>query len=393
MSVGQEGLKEEEEAPAPRRFLRQILLVIINPREAFLRVKDSPSVLPMAVIPPILVILTFAQYYVFYRVKMDIPAAFYTEQIDSFVNSLIQFRLMQYIIIVLFGILLLLLIFSSGRFIGGYGNFKQGISVTGYVHLPNVLGLVIIILLILSTPAVPTGVLTLVGYPARGQYEDNIVIGLRDYVGEESNLTIRVRGYYGIPLNATISSSGAIIGATRIVEGEINITYAAVTLSGINKTVKRIWLNGTSINYNTPLIMKNVFDSGDYCTGDCVKRFTVDLTLFLNNTYVSPVQENMSIPYTVTLNVYDARMKMESYEVSSSFYTEVAQCPDPQPLVNIINEKISPIVQVLIIAISIWQFLLFAISLRFVHEFQWVKAILFVGAYAAAKFLLLGFTI
>lgn len=369
-----------------------MLLTIINPKEAFLKVKDSPSLLPLIVIPPILIILTFAQYHVFYRVKMNIPAALYTGQIDSFINSLIQFRLMQYIVIVLFSILLLLLIFSSGRFLGGYGDFKQGISVTGYAHLPNVLGLVIIILLIVSTPPVPTGVLTLVGYPARSQPRDDILIGLRNYTGEDSNLTIRVRGYYSIPLNATIRS-GVIIGATRIVEGEINITYASTTLSGINKTVKRVWLNGTSLNHDTPLIMKNIFDSDDYCEGNCVKRFTVDLTLLLNNTYVSPVQENTSIPYIVALNIYEAGVKTETYGVSSSFYTEVAQCPDPQPLVTLINEKISPIVQVLIIIISIWQFLLFAIALRVIHEFHWVKAILFVGAYAAAKFLLLGFTI
>ncbi|MCX8183349.1 MAG: hypothetical protein N3F08_02885, partial [Crenarchaeota archaeon] len=124
-----------------------------------------------------------------------------------------------------------------------------------------------------------------------------------------------------------------------------------------------------------------------------VKRFTLDLTLFLNNTYVSPVQENMSIPYIILLTIYEAGVKTGTYEVSSSFYTGVAQCPDPKPLVNLINEKISPIVQFLIIIISIWQFLIFAIALRIIHEFQWVKVILFVGAYAAAKFLLLGFTI
>ena len=393
MSDGQEGLKKEEGAPLPTRFLRQLLLTIINPKEAFLQVKDSPTFLPVLVIQPVLVMLSFAQYYVFYKVKMNIPAALYTGQIDSFINSLIQFQLMQYIVIMFFGILLLLLIFMSGRFLGGCGDFKQGISVTGYTHLPNVLGLVIIILLILSTPPVPTSVLTLVGYPAGQQPKDDIVISLMNYTGEGSNLTLRVSGYYGIPLNATISSGGVIIGDTRIVEGEINITYAVATSSGINKTVKRIWLNGTSLNYNTPLIMKNIFDSREYCAGDCAKRFTADLTLLLNNTYVSPVQENMSIPYTLTLNVYDESMKVETHVVSSSFYTGVVQCPDPQPLVNLINERITPIVQVLIIVISVWQFLLLAIALRIIHEFQWVRVVLFVAAYAAAKYLLLGFTI
>jgi hypothetical protein len=300
---------------------------------------------------------------------------------------------MQYIVIVLFGVLLVLLIFTSGKWIGGYGDFKQGISVTGYVHTPNVLGLVIIILLFLFIPVVPTGVLTLVGYPMGGQPKDNIVIGLKDYIGEESNLTVTMQAYYGVPLNATIGRNGTIMGVTKIIEGIINITYAVATPTGVNKTMKSILLNGTSFGYNTPLTIRNMLDSSDYCVGDCARRFTVDLTLFLNNTYVSPIEENMSIPYILTLNVFNGDTVMKRYGISSSFYTEVAQCPDPQPLVGFINEKISPIAQVLIVIISVWQFLLLAVALRIIHEFQWTKVILFVAAYAAAKYLLLGFTI
>jgi len=291
---------------------------------------------------------------------------------------------MQYIVIVLFGVLLVLLIFTSGKWIGGYGDFKQGISVTGYVHTPNVLGLVIIILLFLFIPVVPTGVLTLVGYPKGGQPKDNIVIGLKDYIGEESNLTVTMQTYYGVPLNATIGRNGTIMGVTKIIEGIVNITYAVATPTGVNKTMKSILLNGTSFGYNTPLTIRNMFNSSD---------FTVDLTLFLNNTYVSRVEENMSIPYVLTLNVFNGDEVVKHHNISSSFYTEVAQSPDPRPLVSFINEKISLIAQVLIVVISIWQFILLAIALRVIHEFQWTKVILFVAAYAAAKYLLLGFTI
>lgn len=370
-----------------------MLLTMINPREAFLQVKDSPSIISVLVVPPILIALTFSQYYVFYRVKMDIPAVFYTEQIDFFVNSLIRLRLLQYVIFTLFGVLLILLIFISGRWAGGCGDFKQGISVAGYVHAPNILGLVIITLLILFTPAVQTNILTLVGYPIRGQYKENIVISLGNYIGDDSNLTVAMRAYYSVPLNATISHNGIIMGATKIIGGEVNVTYVVSTPISINKTIKSILLNGTSLNYNMPLIMKNIFDSRDYCAEGCSKEFTVDLTLFLNNTYVLPVQENMSIPYIVTLNVFDANMGVKSYEITSSFYIEVMQYPDPQPLVSFINEKISPIVQISLVIILVWQFLLLAMALKTIHEYQWVKAILFVAAYAAARYLLLGFTI
>lgn len=370
-----------------------MLLIIINPKEAFLQIKDSPSIISILVIPSILIVLTFVQYHLFYKVKMEIPTMFYTGQVDSFINSLMQFRLMQYIILLLFGILLVLLIFQSGKWLGGYGEFKQGISTTGYIHIPNFFGLIITILLILFIPAVRTNVLTFVGYSTKEQVKDDIVVNLKDYIGEESNLTIKVHAYYSIPLNATLGYGGTIMGTTKIVEGEINVTYAVMTSAGINKTIKGISLNGTIFGYNRPIMMRNMFNSSYYCMDGCTRKFTVDLILFLNNTYTSPVQENMSIPFILTLNVFGTNMEMKSHEIASTLYTEVAQCPDPQPLVNLINEKISPIVQVLIIAISIWQFLLLTIAFRVLHELQWLRAILLVIAYAVIKFLLLGFTV
>jgi hypothetical protein len=394
LSREQDTVREEhKELPLPIKFFKGMLLTIINPREAFLQVKNSPSRVAIVIIPMILIGLTFLQYYVLYRVKMEIPTPFCNERINSFINSMIQIQLVQYVFYMSFGILLALTIFMLGRWTGGYGDFKQGLSVTGYVHVPNVLGLAITILLILSVPTVQTGLINFVGYPVTAPSDYNILLGLKDYIGRDANLTIAMRAYYDIPLNATVSHNGAVIGATKIISGEINITYATTTSGEINKTLKTILLNTMNVDYNTPIVMKNIFNSSEYSMDSNGKEFAFDLTLFLNATYISPVQQNVSIPYVIALKVFNSQGQMESYNITSSFYTEVIQSPDPRPLTSTLNERINTIVQTLLIIVSIWQFLLLAIAFKILHEFKWGKSAVFIIIYAAVKYLLIGLMI
>lgn len=392
-------MKERRESLLTR-FFKRIVLTIRNPREAFLQIKDSPDMLAIVIMPLIIVGLTFLQYYAIYKLKMNVPAPFYTNQIDSFINSMIQIRLIQYGFYMLFGISLAWSIFMIGRWLKGQGDFKQGLSLTGYAHVPNILGLIIAISLIISLPTVQTNVLTFVGYPVTEPLKDNIVLGLKDYVGVESNLTILLRAHYSVPLNATVADNGAIIGATKILSGEIsgfyseiNITYATVTSTGTNRTVKIIPLNGTVLEYNKPIIMRNVFDSSEYAMNDYARRFTVDLTLFLNNTYVLPIQENMSIPYIVTLKVFSPDTGVKSYEIDSSFYTEVKQYPDPRSLNDVLNKGFNTAMQVLLVVVMIWQLILFTMAFKIIHEISWIKAIILIIIYAVAKYLLTGFAL
>ncbi|MEM2087626.1 MAG: Yip1 family protein [Thermoproteota archaeon] len=394
MSREQSTLREEpREPPLPVRFFKTIVLTIINPKEAFLQIKNSPIRLAIVVIPLIILGLTFLQYYTLYKIKMEIPKPFYNERIDSFISSMIQLQLVQYVFYMSFGILLALTIFMLGRWTGGYGDLRQGLSVAGYTHVPNVLGLLITISLILSVPTVQTGLITFVGYPITKPSEYNVIIGLKEYIGQEANLTIAMRAYYDIPLNATISSSGAIIGATKIIAGEINITYTTITSIGINSTGKIVLLNATPLDYNVPVIMKNIFNSSEYSLSNSERDFALDLILFLNATYIFPIQENISIPYIITLKVFNPDAQMETHEIASSFYTEAIQSPDPRPLTGILNEKINSIIQVLLIIVSIWQFLLLAIAFKILHEFKWEKAAIFILIYAAVKYLLIGLII
>lgn len=378
-------------------FFKRILTTIKNPIEAFLQIKDSPDILPIVIVPLIIIGLTFLQYHAIYRLKMNVPAPFYTNQIDSFINSMIQIRLIQYAFYMLFSVFLAWGIFMIGRWLEGQGDFKQGLSITGYAHTPNILGLIFSILLILSLPTVQTNLLTFVGYPVTGPPRENIVLNLSNYVGKESNLTITVRAYYSIPLNATVTDNGTLIGATRIISGEIsgflseiNITYVTTTSTGVNRTVKIIPLNNTIIDYNRPIEMKNIFNSSD----DYGRRFTVDLTLFLNNTYVIPTQENMSIPYIINLKVFNPNMDVESYEIKSNFYADVRQYPDPRPLNDVFLSKgFNTLMLFLLIIVTMWQFILFATAFKIIHEISWIRASILIIIYAAAKYILTGFSL
>ncbi|MEM2940554.1 MAG: Yip1 family protein [Thermoproteota archaeon] len=395
----EETLKERHESLLIR-FFKRTVLTIKNPKGAFLQIKDSPDILAIVIIPLIIVGLTFLQYYAIYRLKMNVPAPLYTNQIDSFINSMIQIRLIQYAFYMLFGISLAWSIFMVGRWLKGQGDFKQGLSITGYAHVPNILGLIVAILLILSLPTVQTSVLTFVGYPVTEPLKDNIVLDLKNYVGDESNLTIVVRAHYSIPLNATMADNGTIIGATKILSGEIsgfyseiNITYIATTSTGTNRTVKIIPLNDVILDYNKPITMKNIFNSSEYVLANYGRTFTVDLTLFLNNTYILPVQENMSIPYIITLKVFSPDMGVKSHEIKSSFYTEVKQYPDPRSLNDVLSTGFNVAMQVLLIVVTIWQVILFAAAFKIIHEISWIKALILIIIYVVAKYLLTGFAL
>jgi hypothetical protein len=367
-------------------------MIIANPLKGFSQVKDSPSLLAIIVIPLILIGLTFFQYYMLYMVKMSIPAHFYTDRIGSFLWGWIWYLLMQYIFFMIFGIILASIFFMLGRWAGGYSSLKHSLSVGGYVHVPNILGLLIVMSVILLIPTVKTGIVNYVGYTQTGLPEDNIIVSLGNYTGVDSNLTISVCAYYSIPLNATTNYSNAIMGTTKIIYGEIKATYTEATSDGIKSFVGvPILLNDTSFGYNVPVEKKNVFNSSGYCK-NCT-NFIVDISIFLNNTYVLPVWDNMSVPYVITLKIFDSDGEPREYEISSSFFTKIIQSPDPRPLFTLLDDLVNPVMRVLSIIISIWQFILLTIASKVIHEFKLSKSIVLTTIYAVAKYFLVGFII
>lgn len=376
---------EEHEPSFIVKFFKTMVMTITNPKEGFLLLKDSPNLLAIIVIPLILAGLTFTQYYILYMTKMSIPARFYTGQIGSFLWGWIWYLLIQYVFLLMFSIILASIFFSLGRWAGGYGGLKHSICVSSYAHIPNILGLLIaIFLVLLMFPTVKTGIVNYVGYTRTGQPENNIILELNNYTGVNSNLTISVSAYYSIPLNATTNYNGAIMETTEIISGEIKTTYVEEALNGVSTTTQTVPLNGTKFDYNTPIKIENVFNN---------TRFRVDLTLFLNNTYTLPLRENVSVPYVITLKVFDSERGVKTYDVTSSFPAYIFQSPDPRPFFNILEQQVNPIMQALSVIISIWQFGLMIIAFKIIHDIKISRAILFVAIYAVAKYFLIGFIV
>ncbi|MBO3800159.1 MAG: YIP1 family protein [Candidatus Brockarchaeota archaeon] len=391
MSDSGKPLNEEHEPSFIVRFFKTMIMTITNPRKGFLQLKDSPNLLAIIVIPLILAGLTFIQYYILYMIKMSIPSRFYTDQISSFLWGWIWYLLIQYVFLLMFSIILASIFFSLGKWAGGYGGLKHSICVSSHAHIPNILGLLTAIFLILLVfPTVKTGIVNYVGYTRTGQPEDNIVLELNNYTGVDSNLTISVSAYYSIPLNATTSYNGAIMDTTEIIDGKIKTTYVERALNGVNATTQIVLLNGTKFGYNIPIKIGNVFNGKVFKFNNTIR---VDLTLFLNNTYILPMQENVSVPYIITLKVFDSEREVKTYDIAASFSTNIFQSPDPRPFFNVLEQRINPVMQALSVIISIWQFGLMIIAFQIIHEIKISRAIIFVAVYAIAKYFLIGFII
>ncbi|MEM2608212.1 MAG: hypothetical protein ABIM44_01795 [candidate division WOR-3 bacterium] len=372
-----------------RLFKKIFLRIIKNPKKAFLEVKNYPNILSVVIILPLLAGTIFLQHYILYRIKMIIPSPLYVEQINSFIDSLLLIQPLRYISFMVFSVFLTLAIFMIGGRIGGYGNIKHGISVTGYVYTSNLLGFTAATLLVLSIPAIQTGVLPFIGYPIEGKPNENIVIRLNDYVGENSNLTISFYAHYLVPPEITIQNN-IITESIRIISGEIGdfkseikVEYAVDTSNGINRTVKITSLKDMVFNYSTPLEIKDVFSFNDHG-----KRFKIDLILFLNNTCIFPLKDNISVPYILVLNVFNSNETMKIYEIRSSVYKNVSYYPDPRPFYNILIT-----IQVFSLVATIWQIILLATSFKVIHEFTLFKTVGIMLLYSIAKLFLIGFVV
>lgn len=376
------------------KSIKYILSSIINLGGIFQRIKDSPSSLSMImliIIPLIILGLRSMQFYILLKGKLNIPQIFSTPEIDYFMNGLLIDVIKYYASYIFFGFLVAFTIFMLGAWRGGLGGWKHGIATIGFVYIPNVMGLMMLTILFASFPVFKTGVVTTIGYPlntVKSEYYDyNIIVNMKNYVGENSNLTIAVYAEYVIPLNATKSENGIIRGET-VLNAWVEFKYVFSTVSGVNTTTKTIILNSTSMSYNTPIVLKDVeFNFSE----NNAKRFVVDLILFLNNTYISPVQENFSVPYVLTLSVYEPDAGIKSYDIKSDYYTLIQRFPDIQPLSKFM-EDFNWLIWATTIIVNIWHFFLFSSAMKIIHDFGWRKTMIFTGIYLLAR-LFLGFGI
>lgn len=373
-------------------FVKRLVLVITNPKTALLKIKDSPNILPIIVVPLLLIVLTFLRYYILFKVKLVVPEFLFSPQIERFMSSMVQFQVFQYTSYLFFGIVLTLLFFMLVKWIGGYGEWTHNASVIGYSYAPNLIGLLILVSLFLSFPTVETGLVNYIGHP----YTDKAFfsINLDEYVGKKSNLTVTVCAEYKIPLNTTKCANNTLKGQTRITRGEVNFTYVVMDTEDFNMSSRIVQLDNMSLDYNIPVVLRDIdFNLTNHCTDSCANKFTVNMIMFLNNTYLSPVEDNISIPYVIFLNIFYPN-GIKSYEINSSLSAEILQLPDAEPFVEMLVEKTSSHILELFltIVVFIWQAIILTMALVVIHEFSWKKSVSIITVCILIKIMLIGLT-
>lgn len=376
------------------KFVKRFALSIINPRKAIEEIKDSPNILPILILPLILAGLTFLRYYLIFHIKIRVPEPLYSSQLESFFNAMIWISIVQYVFYLLMGLLLVTVFFMLGRWLGGNGDWVQGVSAIGYAHTPNALIMILLVSIIFfSIPTIPTGLVNTIGQLSGSSENKIIIVDLKRYAGIDSDISISLYLQYKIPLNATRGSNNTIIGRSTISEGNINVSYSMRTGNEIRTVNKSISLKNTVIDSNTPVVLSNVVlnVSGNYGEKN-IEKISLDLTILLNNTYASPIPNNLSIPYKMTITFFYPN-DVKTYEVSSRFYPDVFQIPDPEPLLNMVGGKINMVEYFLTVIAMVWQTLFLFMSFKMIHEFTSYKAALLIAIYTVVKFFVIGFTI
>lgn len=374
------------------KFVKRFALSIVNPKKAIEEVKDSPNILPILIFPLILAGLTFLRYYMLFHIKIKVPEPLYSSQLESFFNAMIWISIVQYVFYLLMGLLLVTVFFMLGRWLGGSGDWVQGISAIGYAHTPNILIMLLLVSIIFfSIPTIPTGLVNTIGQLSDSSENKIIIVNLKEYTGVDSNISISLYSKYKIPLNATRGLNNTIIGRTTISNGNINISCYVKTGSEIHKVNKSISLNNTIIDSSTPIVLNNIvldMSSNEKNMG----MISLDLTIMLNNTYVTPIPNNLSIPYKMAITFFYPN-EVKTYEISSRFSPDIFQIPDPEPLLSTIGGRINMVEYFLTLIAIVWQTLFLFMSFKMIHDFTSHRAALLIAIYTIIKFFVIGFTI
>ncbi|MGQ9479332.1 MAG: hypothetical protein ACUVQ0_04820 [Thermoproteota archaeon] len=365
---------------------KNMLLSVISFENMLRYIKTSPKIIFLFITPPMLLALRFIHLYILLRVKIIFPQLF-VPQAYPYMDALLFDAIKYYGSYVFFCFLVALIIFRLGVWVGGSGEWRQIMSATGFVYLPNVIGLIVLIVHSLTFPVFQTNIITTVGYSpdvtqmGYSMYRDyDIMVDMRNYTVANSSLKITIYAEYETPLNVTIGESGRIEGETRV-NGQLNLEYSFTNGSTLVRSVK---FENISLNYDVPIVIRNI----NLNYSGINENLIIDMMLFLNNTYASTIGENFSIPYILTITVSEPNLGTRSHEVKSSFYTLIQRFPNIKPLYNFMKEFDSSM-QILTLIVYALHFLLYASAIRIIHEFRWVKSILFTVFYVGFHLLLL----
>ncbi|MGQ9515219.1 MAG: hypothetical protein ACUVTL_09290 [Thermoproteota archaeon] len=408
LELSEDELEREAQTPYVTRTFKRIGLMIIDPIRAMRFVGYAPDWAIVIVILGLVMGFNYLQYYMLFKYKMDVPAAFHSAVIDGVTTFIINWYFSGSFVATGISILIGLgIIAGLTRALGGVGTIKQTAIGVFYANIGRVLVTTVMLIMILATPAVTTPVET------AGTGKATFIF---DTPSGKINSTMSIIFNYTIPPDSSTEPLPDV-SSTRVI-GRADLTLRVwyyVSIDGeamIFPTLDGEVNNRTSLSVNYSSIIKegyvqiNELSEKDIIVIDwstpknvsTTKKANIEgkVSLPINLTYIIPGEDNSTLPVWASW-IYDptTRQKVLVFKIplQASFiitdfrgrkiekvvntvaFFNVTQVPQGQYFSRIFFSGPTTLIFGSLGYIAlIWQALLFAVLARTIHELSWPKS-------------------
>ncbi len=410
LGMSEDELEREAQTPYVTRTLKRMALMIVDPLRAMKFISYAPDWAIVLVVLGLVMGFNYLQYYVLFKYKMEVPAAFRSAVVDGITNFIVNWYFSGAFVATGFSILIGLgIIAGLTRALAGVGTIKQTAIGVFYANIGRVLATSVMLIIILAKPAVVTPVET------AGVGKATMII---DTPSGKVNSTIQIIFNYTIPLDSSTVPLPDV--SSTMVLGKTDLTLRAlyyVSIDGESMVFPTIDPNGeilnrTSLSVNYSSIEKEgyvsinklsendaiAFDWSTPRNATIAKKVRIEakMLLPLNLTYIIPGEENYTLPvwaswvydpatrqkvlvFKIPLNISflisDDKGKMTRILTATVAFFNVTQAPQGQYFSRtFFSEPTTSIFSSLGYVALIWQAILFAVVARIVHELSWIKS-------------------
>jgi len=417
LEITEDELEREAQSPYVLRTLKRIALTITDPFRAMRFIAYAPDWGIALFVIGLLTGLSYLQYYLLFKFKMDVPANFQSSEVEGVRSFIVNWYFSGAFVATGLSIVIsLAMMVLLTRALSGTMMLKQtGIGVF-YANIGRVLVAIVMVVVIAVNPAVVTPIET------SGRGMANVVL---DTPSGKLSTSMTIFFNYTVPLDASTVpmpdvQSSSIYGSTDL---DVMVNYS-VSIGG-----ERLVLtsnNGTSVLVNYSSIGgKGIAPIGRLDQGVVTglswtipeesladRGIGVDAAFMLpfHLTYIIPGAENDTLPiwaswvydpasrqrilvYKIPLNasywITDGNGRTTHLATSTIVFFNATQVPQGQYFSRIFfSGLIPPLFSGMGYFALVWQALLFIVVARIVNELSWLKSVACSAVYLAVTLVL-----
>jgi hypothetical protein len=410
LEISEDELEREAQSSYVSRTLRRVALTVTDPFRAFRFIGYAPDWGIVLFVIGLLTGLSYLQYYLLFRFKMDIPVAFQSAEVEGVRNFIVNWYFSGAFVATGLSILIGLgIMVVLTRALSGTSAIKQTSIGVIYANIGRVLVTIIMLVIIVLSPAVITPIETagsgraviMVDTP-RGKLITTMIV-LFNYTVPLDATTVPLPDVQSTMIQGRTDLSVSINYSARV--GDEDVLFSTVDSAGIP-------VNRTSVAINYSSVLVEGYLPIDALSQDVVttlnwtsprnvlprERIGIESTVQipLNLTYIIPGAENQTlptwaswvydssgrqkilifkIPVTVSGWVTDGGGRRTHYTTTTVAFFNVTQAPQGLYFSRkFFSGSIPQVFSVLGYFSLIWQALLFAVVARVVNELSWPKA-------------------